>query len=131
MYNYFMLAGIIYKDLEFKTSKNGTKYVKIPLLVAKSFKNPDGQYDADLFHIYLWDALADIASDNFKKGSKIGIKGRIQSKFVTLENKVVIPAYDLIAERLIFFDSVDYQLDDYDFNAKMTIEKEQEEGKDA
>ncbi len=130
MYNYFMLVGIIYKDLEFKTAKNGTKYVRIPLLVAKSFKNPDGQYDADLFHIYLWDALADIADDNFKKGSKIGIKGRIQSKFVTLENKGVIPAYDLIAERLVFFDSLDYQIDEYDYKDKIVIEKDIEEGKD-
>ena len=130
MYNYFMLIGIIYKELEFKTSKNGVKYVRIPLLVAKSFKNPDGQYDADLFHIYLWDQLADIADDHFKKGSKIGIKGRIQSKFVTKDDKVVIPAYDLIAERLLFFDSLDYQVDEYDIPGNATIEPDVTEGKD-
>lgn len=130
MYNYFMLIGVIYKELEFKTSKNGTKYVRIPLLVARSFKNPDGQYDADLFHIYLWDSLADLADDNFKKGSKIGIKGRIQSRFVTLEDKSVIPAYDLIAERLIMMGQSDVKYNEIDVDAKMTIEKNGEEGKD-
>lgn len=130
MYNYFMLIGVIYKELEFKTAKNGTKYVRIPLLVAKSFKNPDGQYDADLFHIYLWDVLADLANDHFQKGSKIGIKGRIQSKFITKEDKVVIPAYDLIAERLIFFDNFEYQIDDIDLPGKITIEPDMPEVKD-
>ena len=72
MYNYFMLIGIVYKELEVKVTKNGKRYVKIPLLVARSFKNPDGQYDADLFHIYFWESLIDFIKDNIKKGQKIG-----------------------------------------------------------
>ena len=39
MYNYFMLAGIIYKDLEFKTSKNGTKYVKTGVCLNIRYRN--------------------------------------------------------------------------------------------
>ncbi len=105
MYNYFMLIGIVYKDVETKKAKNGSTYKKIPLLVSRPFKNPNGEYDADIFHIYLWESLADIAS-SIKKGDKLGIKGRIQSKFVQLEDKTVIPANSLVAERVVLFDSI-------------------------
>lgn len=117
MYNYFMLIGIVYKELEVKVTKNGKRYVKIPLLVARSFKNPDGQYDADLFHIYFWESLIDFIKDNIKKGQKIGVKGRTQAKFVTLNNGVVIPAYDLIGERLIFFDQNEEAVAEYEVNS--------------
>lgn len=123
MYNYFMLIGVIYKDIELKVAKNGVNYARISLLVNRPFKNVNGEYDADFFQIYLWDALSEIAIENFKKGTKIGIKGRIQTRFQEGENNVKIPAYDLISERLIFFDNKNYEKE---FN-NMTIEPTCEE----
>ena len=123
MYNYFMLIGIVYDNIELKTSKNGKKYVKIPMVVSRGFKNSNGEYDADFFHIFVWEALADIASENFKKGSKIGIKGRIQARWVTLQDETVIPAYNLVAERLIYFDSKE-NVEEYE--GKIHIDQDEE-----
>lgn len=127
MYNYFMLIGVVYKELEFKSFQNGNKYAKIALYVNRCFKNADGQYDADLFHIYLWEPLFDIIKDKCHKGSRIAIKGRIQTKFVTLESKAVIPAYVLIGERILFYDECDNPMNEIeipeDINSSINIEE--------
>ena len=123
MYNYFMLIGIIYDEIELKTAKNGSKYVNIPLVVSRGFKNSNGEYDADFFHIFVWEALADLVSENFKKGSKIGIKGRIQSKWSTTQDDKSYNAYNLIAERLIYFDAKD-SVEEYEGKIHVTPSEE-------
>ena len=111
MYNYFMLIGIIYKDFEIKEVKDGIRVVSIPILVRREFQNSNGEYDADFFTVTVWESLAQIAVDNLKKGTKIGLKGRIRPKLVTLESGAKVVSNQLFADRLIYFGRDD--LDSY------------------
>ncbi|MCR5350096.1 MAG: single-stranded DNA-binding protein [Acholeplasmatales bacterium] len=103
MYNYFMLIGTIYKDFEIKEVKDGIRVVSIPLVVRREFQNSNGEYDADFFTVTVWESLAQIAVDNLKKGTKIGLKGRIRPKLITIESGAKIVSNQLVADRLIYF----------------------------
>lgn len=107
MYNYFMLIGIVYKDFEIREVKDGIRVVNIPLVVKREFQNSNGEYESDFFNISVWENLAQIAVDRLKKGTKIGLKGRIRPTTVTLESGFKTRANQLYADRIIFFGNDD------------------------
>lgn len=104
MYNYFMLIGIIMDDIELRDLGEGKRVVNLTLAVQRDFKNQEGEYSYDYIRVSLWDFLADIASDNLKKGKKIGVKGRIYPRKESHEKGYKIPVNDLTVERIIYFD---------------------------
>ena len=126
MYNYFMLIGTIYNDLEIKEVRDGLRLVNIVLSVKREFQNSNGTYDIDFFNVTVWETLAQIAIDNLAKGTRIGLKGRLKPNLVTLETGAKIHTYQLIADRLIFFGKDDvYQ--EYDAEDQIKIENQTEE----
>ena len=105
MYNYFMLIGKIVNDIEIREYEGGKRVVNLCLLVTRPFKNFEGNYDSDFLNISLWEYLADLAVERLKNGTKVGIKGRISPRKVTLQDGVTISVMDLIGERVMFFDN--------------------------
>ncbi|MGM9969347.1 MAG: single-stranded DNA-binding protein [Anaeroplasma sp.] len=116
MYNYFMLIGTIVDEIELKEVANNKKVIRLRLAVRKEFRNTDGEFGYDFFNINLWDLQAEIAAENFKKGSKIGIKGRIYPKKDTNAQGYVTQLNELIVDRLIFFD--DFATNDNNIEAE-------------
>lgn len=112
MYNYFMLVGRICTDIEIKEVKDGKRVCNILLAVNREFKNMDGSISTDFFNISLWEALAEVAKDYFKKGAMIGIKGRIYPKKEESKSGYNIMANELIGERIVFFDNQILSKDD-------------------
>ena len=104
MYNYLMLVGTITKDIELKELANNKKVATLDLAVMRGFRNANGEYDCDFLKVTLWDFLADLAVDTLKKGSKVGIKGRIYPHVEQLASGAFVPMNELIGERLFFFD---------------------------
>ena len=105
MYNYFMLIGRIINDIEIKEYEGGKRVVNLCLVVTRPFKNYDGNYDTDLINVSLWEFMADLAVERLKKDTKIGVKGRISPRKVTLQDGATIHVMDLIGERVMFFDN--------------------------
>jgi single-strand DNA-binding protein len=104
MYNYFMLIGRIVNDIEVKEYEGGKRVVKLCLMVTRPFKNFEGNYESDFINVSLWEYMADLAQERLKKDDKIGIKGRITPRKVTLQDGATISVMDLIGERVMFFD---------------------------
>ena len=111
MYNYFMLIGRIVNDIEIKEYEGGKRVVNLCLLVTRPFKNYEGNYDTDLINVSLWEFMADFALERLKNGCKVGIKGRIAPRKVTLVDGVTISVMDLIGERVLFFDNLSQQIE--------------------
>lgn len=106
MYNYLMLIGRLVNDVEIKNTTEGKKVSKLTLAVTRPFKNPEtDQFDTDFIDVTIWDALCDIASSYLKKGSKLAVKGRLVSRFVTLDTGAVIRVMEIIGEKVIFISS--------------------------
>jgi single-strand DNA-binding protein len=80
--NKVTLLGNIGKDIEFKTTPNGTALAKFSLATQESFKNKSDQWEerTEWHNIECWQKLAEFANKNFTKGSKIYLEGKIKTE---------------------------------------------------
>lgn len=75
------LIGFLTKDLEVKYTPNNKAVVTGSVAVSRKTKNKDGKYDTDFFNIVIWGVLGENAAKyNGKKGDKIGLSGRIETR---------------------------------------------------
>lgn len=101
MLNNVVLVGRTVEDLTIVTLENGLKTCKLVLAVQRGFKNEDGNYDTDFIPITLWEGIAQATANNCKKGSVIGVKGRLQTRIIEIGD-VKLKSIDLIGERVSF-----------------------------
>lgn len=106
MYNYFMLIGRVAKDVVVRTIDDGKKVLNLTIACQRPFKNSEGNYDTDFFNVTLWEVMAEVASDNIRKGAQVGVKGRLTLKKQTIEGGIVIDTCELVGERIVFFSNL-------------------------
>jgi single-strand DNA-binding protein len=80
--NKVQLIGNLGKDPEVKYTPSGTAYAKLTLATNERFKDKDGQWQdrTEWHNIVLWQRLAEIAGEYLKKGGKVYIEGRLQTR---------------------------------------------------
>jgi single-strand DNA-binding protein len=80
--NRVTLIGNLGKDPEMKFTPQGTAVGKFPIATTRSFKGKDGQWQeqTDWHNVVVWEGLAKIAGDYLKKGSRVYIEGRLQTR---------------------------------------------------
>lgn len=104
MLNQAVLVGRIATDPELRDTEKG-KVTNITLAVPRSFKNKDGQYETDFISCVLWKGVAENTVEYCKKGDLVGIKGRIQTRDVELEDETHKKYVEVIAEKVTFLSS--------------------------
>ena len=77
--NKIILVGRLTRDPELRSTSTGLSTANFTVAVNRNFKNKDGQYDADFIPCVAFRNTADFVSKFFKKGSMIGLEGRIQT----------------------------------------------------
>ena len=102
--NQAVLVGRIVKEPELKNTERG-KVTNITLAVPRSFKNQNGEYDTDFISCVLWKGVAESTVEYCKKGDLVGIKGRIQTRDVELEDETHKKYVEVIAEKVTFLSS--------------------------
>lgn len=80
MINRVVLAGRPTRDLELKSINSGTSVCSFTLAVDRNFKSRSGEREADFINCVAWGKTAEVMSSYVKKGSVIGIDGRIQTR---------------------------------------------------
>jgi len=80
--NKVILIGNLGKDPEVKFTPQGTPVAKITLATNERFKGKDGNWQdrTEWHNIVLWQRLAEIAGEYLKKGGKVYIEGRLQTR---------------------------------------------------
>lgn len=78
--NSCVLVGNLTKDVELRQVNEQTSCAMFTLAVARDFKNPDGSTTTDFISCVAWNGQAVFLSRYCKKGDKIGITGRIQTR---------------------------------------------------
>ena len=68
----------------------------------RSFKNMNGEYETDFINCVLWDSVAKSTVEYCKKGSIVGVKGRVQSRTVEKEDTTKRYYLEIIAEKVTF-----------------------------
>lgn len=103
MLNQVILVGRLVKDLEVRSTSEGKKVSNITLAVNRNYKNSEtGKYDTDFIHCTLWEGIATATATYCNKGSIIGLKGRLVTKYVEVDTNRKISYPDLIAEKVTF-----------------------------
>jgi len=80
--NKVILIGNLGKDPEVKYTPQGTPVAKIALATNERWKDKDGNWQdrTEWHNVVLWQRLAEIAGEYLKKGGKVYIEGRLQTR---------------------------------------------------
>lgn len=80
--NKVQLIGNLGQDPEVKALQSGTSVANISIATTESYKDRNGQWqDKTEWHrVVLWDYMADNAAKYLKKGSKIYIEGKLETR---------------------------------------------------
>lgn len=107
MLNNVILVGRLVEDPEVRKLDSGLSVCTITLAVTRGFKNSNGEVDVDFIKCTLWEGIASAAAEYCKKGSIIGVKGRLISKDYVLPNnndgdEKIIKIVEVVGERVSF-----------------------------
>ncbi len=78
MINNIVLVGRTTKAMELKQSSGGSAYVQFILAVNRTFKDGNGEQQADFITCVAWNKTAETLSKYVQKGALIGVEGRLQ-----------------------------------------------------
>jgi single-strand DNA-binding protein len=80
--NKVILIGNLGKDPEIKYTPSGAAVAKLTLATNERYKDKAGDWQdrTEWHNVVVWQRLAEIAGEYLKKGSKVYIEGRLQTR---------------------------------------------------
>ena len=105
MLNQTVLVGRLVRDPELYETENGNKITNITLAVPRNYKNINGEYDTDFIPCTLWKGIAENTVEYCKKGDLLGVKGRIQSRNIELDEETRRQIVEVVAEKVTYLSS--------------------------
>ena len=103
--NRTILIGRLTKDPEVKLTQNQTPYCNFTIAVDRRFKDANGQRQADFINCVAWRQTATFIQKYFRKGSRIGICGSIQTRNYEDQNGQKHYVTEVIADEAEFVES--------------------------
>ncbi|MCS6105640.1 single-stranded DNA-binding protein [Clostridium botulinum] len=80
MINRVVLVGRLTRDPELRYTANGAAVASFTVAVNRQFTNSQGEREADFINCVIWRKAAENFSNFTKKGSLVGIDGRLQTR---------------------------------------------------
>ncbi|KRM94318.1 single-stranded DNA-binding protein [Lentilactobacillus senioris] len=80
MLNRAVLTGRLTRDVDLRYTQSGTAVGTFTLAVDRTFKNQQGEREADFINCVIWRKSAENFANFVRKGSLVGIDGRIQTR---------------------------------------------------
>lgn len=104
--NKVMLIGNVVRDPEVRTTPTGQNVASFSIATNFVWTDANGQKQekAEFHNIVAWRRLADIIAQYIKKGSKIYVEGRLQTRSWDDQNAVKRYRTEIIAENMIMLD---------------------------
>lgn len=102
--NNVTLIGRLTKDVELRYTQSNTAVCQFNVAVDRRFKS-EGQPTADFIPVVAWKQTAEFISKYFKKGSRIAIVGRIQTRSYEGENGKKCFITEVVADNVEFCES--------------------------
>lgn len=109
MINNVVLIGRLAKDVELKYTPANQAVVTFTLAVNRTFKNANGEREADFINCVLWRQAAENFANWVKKGALIGITGRIQTRNYENQQGQRVYITEVIAENFQMLESRNQQ----------------------
>ena len=80
--NRVLLIGHLGRDPEMRTSPSGRAVTSFNLATSRSWRSPDGDRhdETEWFNIVAWGSLAEICHQHLRKGQRVFVEGRLQTR---------------------------------------------------
>jgi single-strand DNA-binding protein len=103
--NVVTLTGRLTKDLDLRYTNTGTAVASFSMAVDRQFKNANGEKETDFINVVAWRKTAEILAEHTRKGSLIGIVGRIQTRNYEGNDGKRIFVTEVVADSFTFLES--------------------------
>lgn len=99
------LVGNLTKDVDLRYTSNGTAAGNFTLAVSRAFKNASGEKETDFINCVVWRKQAEVLADYTGKGSKIAVRGRIQTRNYDNKEGQRVYVTEVVVEEFTFLDT--------------------------
>lgn len=103
--NRAVLVGRLTRDPDLRYTPNGVAVANFNLAVNRPFKDQNGESQADFINCVAWRKQAENLANFMKKGSQIGIDGRIQTRSYEDKDGKMVYVTEVVADSIQFLDS--------------------------
>ena len=86
-------------------TRNGTAFASFTLAVDRPFKNQNNEKETDFINCVMWRKPAENLANYTKKGSLIGVEGRIQTRNYDNGQGQRVYVTEVLAEKFTFLES--------------------------
>lgn len=124
--NQVSLVGRITKDIELKKLSSNREHASFVLAIDRSFRNANGEVEADFILCSTWGHLARNTAKHCGKGSLIALTGRIQSRYYEKEDQSRVYVTEIVANHIRFLSTKRRETAEISATAMVSAEKEQE-----
>lgn len=103
--NVVTLTGRLTKDLDLRYTNTGTAVASFSIAVDRQFKNSNGEKETDFINVVAWRKTAETLAEHTRKGSLIGIVGRIQTRNYEGNDNKRVYVTEVVADSFTFLES--------------------------
>lgn len=103
--NRVVLVGRLTRDPELRYTPSGNAVANGNIAVNRPYKNQNGETEADFINFVVWRKAAENLANYTKKGSLIGIDGRIQTRSYEGQDGKTVYVTEVLAENIQFLES--------------------------
>lgn len=104
MINRVILVGRLTKDVEVKQTATGISTATVTVACDRDGKKEDGKQNADFPQVVVWRQGADFLGQYAKKGTLVGIDGRLQTRSYDNQNGTTVYVTEVVAEKVKILD---------------------------
>ena len=104
MINRVVLVGRLTKDVELRYTPSGVPMARFTMAVNRPFSNQQGEKEADFIGCIAWRKQAENLANFMRKGSLIGIEGRIQTGSFEGQDGKRVYTSDVVADAVQFLE---------------------------
>lgn len=105
MVNRVVLAGRLTRDPELRYTPNGIAVANFTVAINRPFRNQQGEQEADFVNCVAWRKQAENLANYMRKGSLIGVDGRIQTRSYDNQEGRRVFVTEVLAESITFLES--------------------------
>jgi single-strand DNA-binding protein len=102
--NRVVLVGRLTKDPELRYTPSGVPMTRFTVAVNRTFSNQQGEREADFIGCVAWRKQAENLANFMKKGSLIGVEGRIQTGSFEGQDGKRVYTTDVVADSVQFLE---------------------------
>lgn len=105
MINRVVLVGRLTRDPDLRYTPSGIAVANFTVACNRPFKNEQGESEADFINCVTWRKTAENLAQYMKKGSMIGVDGRIQTRSYEGQDGKAVYVTEVLAESIQFLES--------------------------